>query len=140
MTYELCGDHVFFFTTQRHRSQLVSPQTLFTPLSVSSTCMTQLFPPGDICFLTVFANFCICRVLDESSTPQLTRGVSSRGSPAVFPHRLLLAFYGHYTRRPGGESPQRLQGLTWTFAFTHAPPLEIIRRNMALAAHNISLQ
>ena len=74
VTYLLhCGDHVIFFTDSWCR--LLSPQTLFSSSSVSSMCVSPLFH-RDI-FIFIFY-FCICYMLEASSTRPLTPG-ESRG-------------------------------------------------------------
>ena len=49
-----------------------------------------------------FFYFCVCRVLDTSSTHPLARSESCKGSSAVLSHRLLHLF----TREPAGETQQ----------------------------------
>ena len=77
------------------------------------------FPPWYICF-----PFFVCHELQASSNPPpLAHGVSSR---MLCSH---IGFCLLHTRAPGREYPQKMmKDLTGTFAFTHTPPPEKLKR------------
>ena len=84
----------------------------------------HLFHPTCVWFVL---HFCICHMIERSSTPPLTRSESSWGSPAVFSHELIQTLSRDFTKELAGESPEPL---TWTFALSHTATPEIIRSSV----------
>ena len=70
------GDHRIYWT--RHRRQLLSPQTLLTSSSVSSTCVSPLFHPEIFVFFPFLHIVCFRSIIK----PPLAPGESSWGNPA----------------------------------------------------------
>ena len=108
-------DHVYSALTQSSAFIISNSPDIF--VSVFYVCVTDVSPSVDF-----FASV-VCWQPNQPACSE-----SSGRSPAVFTHRLILDFYGLYT---GGvtlvKSSETREPLTWTFAFTHAPPPEKIQ-------------
>ena len=109
----------FLDNTETLSSDLITTNTPDIFVGVFCVCGFA-FSSGHICFLFFFSSFLH---LSRLKSVINARSESSGGSC------VLLNFYGHYTKRPGGESAEIVEPLTLTFSFTHEPPPEKIRRN-----------
>ena len=83
--YEFCcRDYVFFTSTP------VSVLITKSSFDIFVTVFCTFDPSWDICILLVFFLFCVCRMLETSSTCPLACDELCVGFPAFFSHWLIL--------------------------------------------------